>query len=221
MKKKGEMFVKANLPKVSYAQIMDCTSNPDSCGGDGGCQGATAELAFKYAAEHGLVQESVETDRDSDRTCNQGHAPMFHLAGHTRLATNDAEELLKAIANDGPVVVSVAASDWQLYSQGVFGGCLLQGSGTEVDHAVVLVAVGSDATHGKYWKIRNSWGHDWGEAGYMRIKRHNIAQRHCGQDKKPLEGVGCKRGANRSPDEIEVCGMCGILSDSSYPTFED
>merc|ERR1711862_311115 len=36
-------------------------------------------------------------------------------------------------------------------------------SGT--NHAVM--AVGFDA--GSYWKIRNSWGTGWGEAGYIRV----------------------------------------------------
>jgi cathepsin L len=31
-------------------QIAMCAPNPDSCGGTGGCQGSTAELAFEYAA---------------------------------------------------------------------------------------------------------------------------------------------------------------------------
>ena len=35
-------------------EMTSCTPNPDGCGGDGGCSGATAELAFAYAVEAGL-----------------------------------------------------------------------------------------------------------------------------------------------------------------------
>jgi hypothetical protein len=30
--------------------------NSDSCGGTGGCMGATAELAFDYLAQYGLAE---------------------------------------------------------------------------------------------------------------------------------------------------------------------
>ena len=32
-------------------QFQDCTPNPEHCGGDGGCEGATSELAFEYASK--------------------------------------------------------------------------------------------------------------------------------------------------------------------------
>ena len=39
-------------------------------------------------------------------------------------------------------------------------------------------------------------------------------QEPCKTDHNPASGTGCKGG----PSEIQVCGLCGILSDSSYPT---
>ena len=32
-------------------QLVGCVPNTRHCGGGGGCDGATAELAFQYAAE--------------------------------------------------------------------------------------------------------------------------------------------------------------------------
>jgi len=54
--------------KFSVQQIVDCTPNPKSCGGQGGCKGATAELAMEYAAKRGLVlaEERAYTATDND-----------------------------------------------------------------------------------------------------------------------------------------------------------
>jgi len=41
----------------SIAQILACMPNPRKCGGEGGCRGATAELAFDYAVRMGLTTE--------------------------------------------------------------------------------------------------------------------------------------------------------------------
>jgi cathepsin L len=35
-----------------------CTPNPENCGGQGGCKGATAELAYEYALTRGLMLEA-------------------------------------------------------------------------------------------------------------------------------------------------------------------
>jgi KDEL-tailed cysteine endopeptidase len=46
--------------------------------------------------------------------------------------------------------------------------------GTDLDHGVTLVGYGVDPSFGNNipdWIIKNSWGADWGEAGYIRIKR--------------------------------------------------
>lgn len=37
-------------------ELVSCMSNADACGGTGGCQGATAELAFEYLAKYGLAE---------------------------------------------------------------------------------------------------------------------------------------------------------------------
>lgn len=37
---------------------------------------------------------------------------------------------------------------------------------------VVTASTGEDKGE-KYWVIRNSWGADWGENGYMRLLRHD------------------------------------------------
>lgn len=201
---------------LSYQQLVDCVPNPQHCGGDGGCKGATAELAFEYVENHGLADaQSYKSDGFSKCGSPQ---PATKISAWERLPTNKLRPLMETVANKGPVVVSVDASGWSSYDSGIFNGCSRDAT---VNHAVLLVGYGTDeATGKKYWTIRNSWGASWGEAGFIRLQRHESDEGedgYCGTDYDPKQGVGCDGG----PKTIPVCGMCGVLSDSSYPKEVD
>jgi hypothetical protein len=71
-----------------------------------------------------------------------------------------------------------------------------------------------DPTEGDYWLIRNSWSEGWGEKGYIRLGRlGSSGTEPCYTDNTPGDGDGCAKG----PPSIQVCGLCGVLSDTSYP----
>jgi len=137
-------------------------------------------------------------------------AAAFGMTGWETLPKNEYEPLARALTERGPVAVSVAADSWFAYESGVFNGCPKDAI---IDHAVTAVGFGTDNTV-KYWEIQNSWGADWGEAGHIRIQRHE-EDTYCGTNNKPEVGVACK--GDSAP--VPVCGMCGILFDSVVPHF--
>ena len=119
------------------------------------------------------------------------------------------------------------------YESGVYDGHC----GSTIDHAVVLVGYGTE--NGKdYYLVRNSWGEGWGEGGYIKQLRRPDDSTNCAEDLHPVcnefemlsfllplnylfsdyykqaDGTECKP----YPKKQKVCGLCGILSDSSFPT---
>ena len=60
-----------------------------------------------------------------------------------------------------------------------------------MDHGVLIVGYGTDKLYGlDYWIVKNSWGPDWGENGYIKILRNY---------------------------EYSDSGMCGIAVQPSVP----
>lgn len=72
-------------------------------------------------------------------------------------------QLLSALQST-PVSIGVSADNWNWYGSGILSGCVNNLN----RHAVLLVG----ATN-TYWLIKNSWGPDWGENGYIRISPGN------------------------------------------------
>jgi len=211
----GHLEIKHGISDLLSTQsLVSCTPNLHHCGGTGGCQGATAELAFEYIANNGIPADSkwpYMSFTGSNGKCTPSLAKMTHakIEHHVVLPENKGEPLLQAIYQEGPVVVSVDASTWNFYSGGVFSGC---DKNAIINHAVVAEGFGEQAGH-KYYLIKNSWGADWGEKGYIRLMRFDNDEEHCGIDNKPEEGTACENG----PKFVRVCGMCGVLYDSTYP----
>lgn len=222
----------------SPQQLVNCVPNPDECGGKGGCKGATVELGLDYALKQGLAQEnqvpyeaSTETCvpmpqaallagslQEGDRATEQNLGRLqFGMTSFEKLPENKYEPLMQAVVEKGPVGVSVHARGWHFYGGGIFDDCAKD---VVIGHAVTLTGYGQDEEEPgkltKYWAIQNSWGPDWGEHGGIRLLRTDDEEEYCGVDTDPQKGVACKGG----PPSVKVCGTCGILYDSAYPTFE-
>jgi len=197
------------LVELAPQTFVNCVQNPHSCGGTGGCEGATMELAFNLSATKGIALESDLPYKMHDMTCTPYKAAV-KATGYVKNPVNDAAALETAIATVGPMSVTVAADSWQLYGGGVFNHCSKKGifsrGDNTLDHGVQAVGFSAD-----YWLVRNSWGAGWGEEGYIRLSR--AADNSTFTDKHPADGTACKP----IPKTQTVGGECGVLFDTSYP----
>eukprot|EP00746_Dinoflagellata_sp_MGD_P141913 gnl/MRDRNA2_/MRDRNA2_74930_c0_seq1.p1 gnl/MRDRNA2_/MRDRNA2_74930_c0~~gnl/MRDRNA2_/MRDRNA2_74930_c0_seq1.p1 ORF type:complete len:527 (-),score=101.67 gnl/MRDRNA2_/MRDRNA2_74930_c0_seq1:15-1502(-) len=222
-----------NAIRVSPEEMLQCSPNPRHCGGDGGCQGSTPELGFDWAQRNQLskLEDRAYSARDLYGTDKKRVCPAageddtasyldsdddseakarITISGFVHLPLNKAESVLQALVCVGPVVVAAAASSWFGYGGGVLT-CGKDSGSLTVDHAILMVGFGKQG-HDYYWKIRNSWGTDFGEDGFIRLRRHPSGE-PCGKDMDMQKGVGCQD----EPKEGTVCGECGVLSDTAYP----
>lgn len=233
--------IRGTRRSFSVQELIDCVPNPRQCGGSGGCEGATIELAMQYFMSYGLKTKEDVPYQGEGGQCKLKGDPLQReaealtldlissgkrsvkrfsrgaavgMSGWERLPENRYKPVLRALVELGPVGVSVAASDWALYEKGVYDGCPLD---AVIDHAVILLGYGHDRASGdKYWLVQNSWGDSWGERGRIRLLRRDDEEERCGVDNQPEMGTGCKSG----PTEVTVCGQCGILYDVVVPHFK-
>ncbi len=145
------------------------------------------DYAFQYIIDNkGITTEAAYPYQGVDGTCKKGTSAAATLTGFADIAVNSDAALVAAVAVQ-PVSVAIEADQncFQLYSGGVLD---CPSCGTQLDHGVLAVGYGQDVKD--YYKVKNSWGADWGEAGYIRMLR------------------GASAGS---------AGECGILSAASVP----
>ncbi|KAL1444788.1 hypothetical protein MTO96_029460 [Rhipicephalus appendiculatus] len=146
---------------------------------------------------------------------------------------NSATEttLMTKVALVGPVCAFVdnRQSTFTFYSEGVYhdSGCVKDG----MYQAVLIVGYGATKDGQKYWIVRNSWGTNWGQDGYILIRRdsHNecgiasfITNDNIGQVTivddvfSSLSDIGCEGGRADQAFEYIIQNK-GIDLEELYP----
>lgn len=169
---------------LSEEQVISCAHGWYT----NGCNGGLMQGVFLWAEETGglCLQDDVPylARPESCPKCEK----KVQLTGFRNVPRYNELALKAAVAQNGPISIAIEADQtaFQFYKNGVLtGNC-----GDNLDHGVLLVGYGKDADSGHdYWLVKNSWGENWGEKGYIRI---GMASPH-------------------------ISGNCGILGMPSYP----
>jgi C1A family cysteine protease len=170
------------LLSLSESNLVDCSWL------NHGCNGGLMDLAFMYAESHPL-----ETEADYPYTPSTGIFACKYDKKKGKVAVKtyhdvprDSAAQLKAALNVAPVSIGIQADQpvFHYYTGGIITSA---DCGTTIDHGVLAVGYGVENGQ-EYYIVKNSWGSDWGENGFVRI--------------------GVKDGE----------GICGIHKQASQPT---
>lgn len=190
----GAVYVsRGKLVSVSEQMLMDCGESDDKNDAPQ-CSGYNKDDAFSWVQNNGLCSEADYpyqcadgkseqcTSSQCNSECHKALEPNF-LSGYYDVDSDSERSLESAVAQQ-PVAVTIDADETGAF-QHYNGGILTVECGEEQDHCVTAVGYGS-ANGQKYWKLKNSWGADWGENGYARILRGSREQGgECGIRKNP------------------------------------
>jgi len=152
---------------LSVQQLLDCNSQ------NYGCNGGDLITGMNYVLNTGVENDSDYTYLGySGNTCKFNSIKTLNKIGGYQYCSNlttsykCSTSIVYTLLSKGPLSVVTNGGSWafQNYAGGIFNSAC-----TTIDHAVTLAGYGISGTT-QYWLVRNSWGPNWGESGYIRIE---------------------------------------------------
>jgi hypothetical protein len=167
----------ADWRNMSEQHVLDCS-------GGGTCAGGWWAFDF-FKLPSGALGESEMPYQERYNGCHTATGGPFQIAdwhyvstqgGTSGIPTDDS--LKRALMDFGPLAIAIDATPSFMKYKG--GGYFaenpspyLDGSGQpSVNHAITLIGWDENG-----WRIKNSWGEDWGEdggVGYIRYRNNNL-----------------------------------------------
>jgi cathepsin L len=183
-----------------------------------GCNGGMTHGAFIDAAQNswGLVTElTMPYDDSSSGSTSSNNASSSctvsdndtaasitgweQVVGTDCTASSNCTTLLRTALEQQPIAVAINSEDPFGDYAGGYYSCPNDGvlsSKDDVNHALLLVGYGTDATEGDYWILKNSYGSSWGASGFMKLVADSKV--NCGLDIFPVIPTGATAGAAAS-----------------------
>jgi len=157
------------LIQLSVQQVLDCGFSGEGCG----CNGGYTSEAYEYIESCG----GLESDLSYPFTANceactfNSSAIVCPLYEYVSIKGEPGLYKFLSSSSGGPISVCVDASSWITYTGGIVTQC-----GDLIDTCVQLTGY-ANYGEGGFWIVKNNWGIDWGEMGYIYIA---IGENLCG-----------------------------------------
>ncbi len=160
-----------SVDRLSEQQLVDCSTE------NYGCQGGFMHTALDFIIENkGLLSNSQYKYKATDQPCSNITKTIPNVFGSN---ITDYEFVipgsifdLKNSVIQTPVSIAIDANNvyFRFYKEGVID--VPYNVSKTINHAVTLVGFDYDE-NGMYWIIQNSWGTQWGEHGYCKVRAYH------------------------------------------------
>jgi len=163
----AHFLAKGALVSLSEQNLVDCSGSE----GNQGCNGGLMTQAFDYIIKnHGIDTESTYPYTAQDGSCKFSAANIGStLVAYTNVKSGSEADLeTKIVAGPTSVAIDASHSSFQLYKSGIYyeAAC----SASALDHGVLAVGYATSGSKA-YYIVKNSWGTDWGMAGYIEMSK--------------------------------------------------
>jgi len=191
------------LTALSDQMLLDCAQGT----GNLGCSGGNMEITYSWIINNGggvSAQSSYPPYTGVQGPCRSsaGNNGATIKAYRTVASGSESDLLVKAAM--GPVSVGVNASprSFAYYSSGTLDDPTCTSTG--LNHAVLVIGWGTDASGNDYWLVKNQWGTSWGMSGYAQIARNKNMCGIASMASQPCYNADCSSTAavpspSRSP----------------------
>lgn len=160
-----------------------CANKIDYIRSFGGLQ---REVDYPYVSGYTSKTGGCNANKTLIEETTRGFSGYFR-AGQLG-SSSKVKKMRNILALHGPIVVWVCVSDAFTYH---WGGIMTDdkcNEDCEYWRILLLVGYGTDKHSGlDYWILKNSWGTDWGQNGYIYVERRD--QSNCGIEKFPLIAI--------------------------------
>jgi C1A family cysteine protease len=156
---------------IAVQHVTDCATN--GVNAKGGCNGGAGMAVFLFSKKTGIFYEEdypwTSGALGEAGTCQDdgtGNQTRVFVKGYNTCKTDACPiSSYLSMLDGGAMVVSMYATKLKYYTSGVWDPETCGSS----NHAVVAVGYRYDENNNLILKIRNSWGDDFGLAGYFEI----------------------------------------------------
>lgn len=155
---------------LSEQNLVDCSRRY----GNNGCSGGLMDAALRYVRDHGIMSAADYPYEARDGRCRaRPQQVAARVRGYMMLPRGNEAMLRLALAVRGPLPVAIDAGQrsFHAYKAGVYEDRHCKSHLRQLNHAVLLVGYGTE--NGRdYWLLKNSWGRNWGDQGYIKMARN-------------------------------------------------
>ncbi|CAI9103544.1 OLC1v1002047C1 [Oldenlandia corymbosa var. corymbosa] len=157
---------KKKLVELSVQELIDCVEGSS-------CRGGYPDDAYEYILENQISSEEFYSYVGFKHTyCANAITKREAKIDQYEQVPQGNELALKRRVAAQPVTVGICSDKaYYTYRRGVFSHDCPGGRTAKLNHVVAVVGYGTDAHGTDFWIIKDSQGTNWGERGFMRMKR--------------------------------------------------